>query len=551
MPTFRMDQTNFVQGHRDGTRIVPLAGLRVDFNELAADSNTVGLWHLHDGGCQGEGTGLEDASGNGRPLSVSQGAPTPRDSGYEFVFAAEDRLAANLGSLPARANATWECWIERSNPSGTYGGYSVADTKDDSNRFVLIVRNYPAYYQITGILYIGAVAVGLVQWTGADAQTLITSGQRFHVAVVLEDAGGAASSFRLYVDGVLRAVDTTGLAPLPLGTFTLYVGNYVWGGQTFDGILDEVRVSSVARYAANFTPQRLRVSGTDVSPTFDTDRTQAVWKDLVAEQGLPSGTDVTWETRAADELDEFGDPLAEWGSYDGEPSSLPLGRWFQWRATLWSSPDRLATPTVESVEAQSSDVGYNLYHAMGPGPEVLNYVEPYAQVGPNVCSVNTTSLTPGAVHWFGVRPVDGRDIVSPTAQGEVRIELDGQGGRVPDRPAGVLALSVRLLPGGIARLDWRWRPGQGGVVPRAFRIFGDGGLGAIDYQTPLGEVAYRDARPQYAWESGELAGGLDHQLAVRAVAADEVWDEQPAVVRVTPDAEPPSRVDALQAEAIL
>jgi hypothetical protein len=535
-----MDQTNFVQGCRNGTRIVPAAGLRVDFNELAADSDTVGLWHLHDGGCLGEGTGLEDASGHGHPL-VNHGAD-PREDGYELVRADGDYLQAALSGQPARPAWTLEAWFRGWNTPVEQWATILVYEKSWSDGWCWLQarrRANPAESRISVSIQ---APYKELNWVGAAADAVLGSGEPWHVAVVAD----APASFRMFVNGVLRAEGLGNVPTMPSGSHRVWVGHTTLPpGLT----ADEVRLSSAAR--SNFPASRLLTSGAYVSPTFDAARVGAVWQNITADQVTPSGTSVTWEARAADGLDALGNPLAEWQPYNGDPSSLPLGRWFQWRATLWSSPARLATPTVESVEAQSGDVGYDLYHAIGPGPEALDYAQPYARAGPHIRSLESGALMPGTVHWFGVRPVDARGVASPTAQGEVRIELDWQGGRVPDRPAGVLALSVRPLPGGIARLDWRWRPGQGGVVPRAFRIFGDGGIGAIDYQTPLGEVAYRDTQPQYAWESGELAGGLEHQLAVRAVAADEVWDEQPAVVRVTPDAEPPSRVDALQAEAIL
>jgi hypothetical protein len=540
-----MDQANFAQGRRDGTRIVPGAGLRVDFNELVPDPNTLGLWHLHNGGCLGEGTGLEDASGGGHPL-VNHGAD-PLEDGYQFIRANNDYLITSLGSCAARNQCTLEAWMRNwQTPVNTIGYFLRQQGPNDYFEVVALRNTNPAnsYIEVDYLNNGVWIAYANCKWTGAAVDALLGGAEPWHVAAVLD----APNTLKLFVNGIQRASYATGIVAMRAQTYSLLV-NVDYPGAGATAVIDEVCLSQDSR--SDFPSKRLLLSGTYASPAFDANRVGAAWKSLTSNQVVPSGTSVTWEVRAADELDALGDPLAEWQPYDGEPSSLPLGRWFQWRATLGSSADQLATPTVEGVAAQSSDVGYNLYHAMGPGPEVLDYSEPYARVGLNIRSAKTNSLTPGAVHWFGVRPVDGRDIVSPTAQGEVRIELDWQGGRVPDRPAGVLALSVRPLPGGIARLDWRWRPGQGGVVPRAFRIFGDGGLGAIDYQTPLGEVAYRDTQLQYAWESGELAGGLEHQLAVRAVAADEVWDEQPAVVRVTPDAEPPSRVDALQAEAIL
>ena len=195
--------------------------------------------------------------------------------------------------------------------------------------------------------------------------------------------------------------------------------------------------------------------------------------------------------------------------------------------------------------------GYNLYHATGADPESLDYSQPSARVGPGITQFETQALQAGAVHWFGIRPVDARGIESPLTQDELRLELDAQGQRVADRPAGALTLAARPLPDGAAGLEWRWRAGYGGVVPQVFRIFGDGGTGVINYAAPLGEVPYSGGINIYAWTSGPLAGGAEQQLAVRAITAGGVWDDQPAVATVTPDDSAPGSVDALEAEAIL
>jgi hypothetical protein len=255
------------------------------------------------------------------------------------------------------------------------------------------------------------------------------------------------------------------------------------------------------------------------------------------------------EVRAADDLDESGEVQASWQTYDGDPSSLPVGRYLQWRAALESSPDGFASPVVESVEAHVSDHGYDLYHGVGPTAECIDYSEPLARGGPNDSQISVGPIEPGCVHWFGVRPTDDRDIQSPVTQDEVRLELDASGTRVSDRPAGVVCAAAEPLPLGRVRLSWKYR--RGSINPQVFRIFGDGGGGTIDYDHTLGEVIFCQGQSRYVWTSGVLASDVEHQFAVRAVAEDGTQDEQPAVIRITPDSLPPSPVDALAAEVVL
>ncbi len=551
MLTFRMDETNFADGDRDGIRIATGTGLKVDFDEFADDGDTLGLWHLHDGGCQGEGTGLEDESSGGHAFT-NHGAASIED-GYRFVRADNDWMEADYAAQPARSALTFECWVRdfQQVPQAGWASRQVLQYwLDDDNKIgVDAIRRVPdptCRSRIQARLYIGSVLVGHAKWQGEDADALLASGESWHVAAVLD----APNSLRLFVNGIERASDTTGIVALPAGDYSLLLGRYSpsLGGCDIDAILDEVRLSSSARYASDFSIHRMYASGTFTSPTFDAVRLQADWTDLVRTQTVPPGCDTAWQVRAADETDAGGDPQAVWQSYSGDPPALPDGRHFQWRATLSASEDRLASPTIESVDALASEAGYNLYHASGPGPESLDYDEPWARVGPSVTEAETDALAVETVHWFGIRPVDAGGRESPTVQDEVRLETSADGEREPDRPAGALAATATPLPLGAARLQWRYRVGLGGVLPQTFRVFGDGGTGTIDYETPLDEVPWREGQSWYAWTSDPLTPGVEHQLAARAVTAGGVWDEQPAIARVTPDATPPAEVDALEAE---
>jgi hypothetical protein len=545
MVTFRMDESNFSQGERQGLRIVPGAGLKVDFDEPAPDGQTVGLWHLHNGGCQGEGTGLEDASGGGHPLT-NYGAEAVED-GYRFVAADSDYMTAGLPGQPERAALTLECWVRAllGSDTGAFISYSL----NASNRMMITAQarpdNPPSSY-IGASLRIGGSYVGSANWTGVDVLALLQAPEPWHVAAVLD----APNSLKLFVNGVQRAIDTSGILSMPGGDCTVHLGRSAVSTYYLSGILDEARVSAAVRYAAGFSPYRLLPDGTYDSPTFDAARVGADWVALLAETALPPECALAWEVRAADVLDGFGRPQALWQPYGGDPATLPEGRFFQWRATLFAAADRLATPTVESVEADASETGYNLYHGAGGGPEAIDYTTPVGRVGPGVTDLVTGPLAAATVHWFGLRPADARELESPTTQAECRLELDASGQVVPDRPAGVLALRAAARPLGTAHLTWRWRPGRTGVLPQAFRIFGDGGTGTIDYETPLGEVPFGADRTWYAWDTPALADGLDHLLAVRAVAPGNLWDEQPAVASVRADATAPAEVDALEAEVV-
>jgi len=545
MLVFRMDEQNFGGGERDGVRIVTGQGLKVDFDELVPDGQTLGLWHLHDGACQGEGAGLADASGAGHDLT-NHGAESV-EAGYRFAGAGQYLQGAFAGQ-PARSALTLECWVRAwATAAGTDGVLGNYRTPAFSPTILLraLRSTTPAASYVLGTYYDGTLYNA--QWTGAAADAVLADVAPWHMAV----ATANGSPLRLFVNGVLVAASAANIAAnAAAGNYTLRLGQRVEGTAPAACILDEVRLSASARYASNFTPHRLLPSGAYAGPTLDAVRIQADWLDLLSEQQVPAGCAVSWDVRAADETDAFGHPQALWQPYVGDPATLPDGRYFQWRATLSATADRFTSPAITSVEASASEAGYDLYRGSGSGPESIDYAQAFARAGPGVREVQTEPLEAGTVHWFGIRPVDARGIESPITQSEARIELDASGAPVPDRPAGALAIGAQAMPLGAIRLTWRYRPGITGVVPQVFRIFGDGGGGTIDYGSPLGEVAYEMGRVAYAATIEGLASGAEHQLAVRAVAQGEVWDEQPATAPVTPDADAPGEVAALEAEVV-
>jgi len=548
MLTFRMDETNFDQGSGDGLRIAEGLGLKIDFDEFAPDASCLGLWHLHDGACAGEGSGLEDTTGGGHDLTNS-GAESVED-GYRFDAPNNDHMDAGDWAMPTHDVLTVECWAR-----------GIGDVPEDHKACLWIwwrdgdnLVRLVAWRRVGGgassrfraAVIGGGTSSPEAIWEGEDVTALLESEQPWHAAIVLD-----GTDLVLYVNGEVKA--STGVQALEAGNYNLTLGAYhVGGGYYWDltGRLDEVRLSSVARYSAAFTPRRLLSAGTFASITFDAIRLAADWTDLPNTSTVPGGCGLAWEVRAADETDAGGAPQALWQNYNGEPQTLPDGRYFQWRATLSADNDRLASPTVASVEAVASEAGYDLFHATGAGPDTLDYTDPWRQVGPGIIEIDTESLAAGAVHWFGIRPVDADGRQSPITQSETRLELDAEGSAAPDRPSAPLALHAQPLAAGKVRLRWQYRVGYTGLVPEIFRIFGDGGTGTIDYETPLGEVPFRAGQSWHVWTSGSLAPGVVHQLAVRAVAAGDVWDDPPAVVQAVPDATAPGTVDALSAEVL-
>jgi len=140
-------------------------------------------------------------------------------------------------SAPRSVNAsrfTVEAWVRPTN-SNSYG--IVLAEADDNNGWSLELDvNRP-------ILWVATNA----GWQGVLYPTALTVGQWAHVAAVYDNG-----TVRLFVNGVASAPATVG-ATLRISTNSLRMGGLT-GYPFFAGALDDVRISSSARYTVNFTP---------------------------------------------------------------------------------------------------------------------------------------------------------------------------------------------------------------------------------------------------------------------------------------------------------
>jgi len=219
----------------------------------AADEHTLGYWRFGENG--GRLVGVVNAK-----VLTNHGAEALQD-GYRFVRADGDYMDANFTGQPERSQVTLECWVRDFGLALGQTGQIVSYGINANDYLSLIVQQNanPLLSCIVGSLTIGGAAnIGYVRWywTAEEIDAILTGSAPWHVALVLD----ATASLRLFVNGILRATDTTGILPLPLGNHLLRLGRYIadWPGYDLSAVLDEVRLSSVARYDANFPITRFQ-----------------------------------------------------------------------------------------------------------------------------------------------------------------------------------------------------------------------------------------------------------------------------------------------------
>jgi len=208
----------------------------------ADPGSIVGLWHLDEGI---EST-ASDSSGAGNDGTLSGGKfgnALSFDGAGDYVEVGDD------STLDITDGITLEAWIY----PDAVNGYRTVVAKREGN-----LANYALRLQ-NGKLdfyYSGPAADGGTDWHAwQTSSAVISTGSWYHVAVAFTfDSGGSITAYvnGAAVSGSWYADD--GTDPATPNSYALTIGMGPPGSQYFDGLIDEVRISNVAR---TITPSNL------------------------------------------------------------------------------------------------------------------------------------------------------------------------------------------------------------------------------------------------------------------------------------------------------
>jgi hypothetical protein len=198
--------------------------LTTNYQELPADEYTVGLWHLN--------RSTVDASGVSAPGSVNGDATYTSLSAVGEAAGTFDgtgdyiRVTDTAVLKPTKI--TIEAWVQTTSAAANYvlGKYTATP--------------FPGYAIAVNNITAGKIScwVGGAAWT--TSLSTVTDGNWHHVACSYD---GAYVS--VYVDGVLEAVQAQ-TANL-VGVTDLFIGSYITPSNYWNGQIDEVRISNIAR----------------------------------------------------------------------------------------------------------------------------------------------------------------------------------------------------------------------------------------------------------------------------------------------------------------
>lgn len=152
-----------------------------------------------------------------------------------------------------------------------------------------------------------------------------------------------------------------------------------------------------------------------------------------------------------------------------------------------------------------------------------------------------------SIYIYVLRRVNGCGEQEHTLSAAVRVAIDEQGDLAEPRPNRILAIRAEQTNGSRVSLLWYYCPLAQASKPVRLNVYGDGGTGQIDFESPLAVIEYT-GRKFYRYESGPLDAGT-YLFCVKAVDAAGV-EGGAAFAEMQLDTEQPEAVEIIGVEAI-
>ncbi len=199
-------------------------------NETAVwSSDYRGVWHLSETSGQHQ----DSTSNNNDSTAVTvttQGSATGKIGGADDFASGNEVVVADSDSLDITSSFTAQAWVKADTIGGSGTWNSIIYKGGNSNYFL----------ELTNTDEIDAGFYGGGDWRGVMTTTdAVSTGSFYHLAVVHDAAN---DTIKTYVNGVEKAT-VSGITQTPLvNTSTFTIGENFYN-ETFDGIIDEVRLS--------------------------------------------------------------------------------------------------------------------------------------------------------------------------------------------------------------------------------------------------------------------------------------------------------------------
>ena len=230
----------FFKGTIDEVRVSKVARYDKDFTpakRFEPDADTLALYHFDEGA----GDVLKDSSGNGHHGKIV-GAKWVKADGSPISPARQDDFALSFGGkshviLPSSLSSapfTLEAHV-----------IPAEDIKDNGLHPILTTDSYDTDLFRSKSHWSARINAGKNRFAAVSEEPMVP-GKKVHLASVF-----TGKQIKLFVDGKLKQTTEVTGAPNRTNQAPFFIG---YPTDSFPGIIDEVRISKVARYDIDFAP---------------------------------------------------------------------------------------------------------------------------------------------------------------------------------------------------------------------------------------------------------------------------------------------------------
>ena len=253
-------------------------------------------------------------------------------------------------SLPLGDNFTVECWVY---PTDSSGNNSVWSNEWGTGTPILLTYSHVSHGATKFGVYWGTGSENIITGSGTHALN-----DWYHVALVR-----SAGTITMYIDG--SSEGTSSQSAEVTNTDFVVGAVYTTGTQTWNGYIDELRVSDIARYTDDFTTTTtaftdddntmllLHMDGSDDGTTFTDSGTFAGRHTITANGDVANTRAVRKIGDSSIAFDGTGDYLSSLGSSSLAPGSGD----FTYECWFYQTGSGHTYPTLWTNSSSTSDAG--------------------------------------------------------------------------------------------------------------------------------------------------------------------------------------------------
>ena len=196
------------------------------------DANFKGVYHLGDG----SSLGANDSTTNGNNGTITSATAAAGQIDGAASFGGAAKIALGTALNPASSGRTYEAWVNASSLPNAYNSV-VSVGEMPTSVFTILVKSNGKL-----ALYLVNSTNAAISYDGTGSHTLST-GTWYHIVLTYNSTSGLMGYVNGEIDNIPAANGT-----LALSTLVTDIGDHPnITGRNWNGLIDEVRISNVAR----------------------------------------------------------------------------------------------------------------------------------------------------------------------------------------------------------------------------------------------------------------------------------------------------------------